>query len=216
MDQIKPASKARILVADDDGLVLATLSAGLRELGYAVLEASSGIEAVRICAEEKPDLAILDMRMPGMSGIEAAKQIVKTSQVPFIFLSAFDDADIVEQAIAEGALGYLVKPVSAPQIAPTIEAALSRSSDMDSLKQKEENLSAALTSGREISIAIGLIMGETGLSTTEAETALRNYARSHRRKMSAVAADVVSAKQVFTTMIRDIHLMADQEKTITN
>ena len=148
VDQIKTATKARILVADDDALVLATLSAGLRELGYTVSEASSGMEAVRICDEENPDLAILDMRMPGMSGIEAARQIVTTSRVPFIFLSAFDDADIVEQAIAEGALGYLVKPVSAPQIVPTIEAALSRSSDMDSLKQKEENLSAALNASR--------------------------------------------------------------------
>ena len=85
-----------------------------------------------------------------------------------------------------------------------------------SLNKKEENLSAALSSGRETSIAIGLIMGETGLSTSEAETALRNNARTHRRKMSEVAADVVSAKQVFTTMIRDIRLMADHEKTITN
>jgi len=207
-------TKARILVADDDGLVLATLSAGLRELGYEILEASSGEEAVRTCAEESPDLAILDMRMPGMSGIEAASQIAQTSQVPFLFLSAFDDADIVNQAVTEGALGYLVKPLSAAQIAPSIEAALSRSSDIHSMKQKEENLSFALSASRETSIAIGLIMGETGMSTSEAETALRSYARSHRRKMIEVAAEIVSTKQMFTTLMHDIRLM--HEKTLSH
>jgi response regulator NasT len=171
---------------------------------------------VRICDEVKPDLAILDVQMPGMSGIEAGKQIAKTSHVPFIFLSAFDDNKIVDQAVAEGALGYLVKPLNATQIAPTIEAALSRSSDMDSLKHKEENLNTALRLDRETSIAIGLIMGETDMNISEAEKALRNYARSHRRKMSEVAAEIVSAKQIFTTMIRDIHLLAEQDKPITN
>ena len=83
---------------------------------------------------------------------------------------------------------------------------------MDSLKQKEENLSAALSLGRETSIAIGIIMGETGMSTSEAETAIRNYARSHRRKMSEVAADVVSARQTFATLVHDIHLYSGPRK----
>jgi len=208
--------KTRILLTEDNIHMLAILSAGLRELGYEVLEASSGIEAVRICDEVKPDLAILDVQMPGMSGIEAGKQIAKTSHVPFIFLSAFDNNEIVDRAVAEGALGYLVKPLNPTQIAPTIEAALSRSSDMDSLKHKEENLNTALRLDRETSIAIGLIMGETDMNINEAEKALRNYARSHRRKMSEVAAEIVSAKQIFTTIVRDIHLLAEQDKSKTN
>jgi response regulator NasT len=214
MNKQDTSSKGRILVADDDGLVLATLSAGLRELGYEILEASSGEEAVKVCLDKSPDLAILDMRMPGMSGIEAASQITKTSQVPFLFLSAFDDTESVNQAVTEGALGYLVKPLNASQIAPSIEAALSRSSDMDSLKQKEENLNIALNSSRQTSIAIGLIMSETGMSTSEAETALRSYSRANRRKMIDVAAEIVSTKQVYTTLMHEIRIVHD--KTISN
>ena len=101
MNQYDTASKPLILIADDDGLILAMLSQGLREQGYRVLEAENGDEAVALCRKEKPDLAILDNRMPGMSGIEAARQIFDTTQVPFMFLSAFDESEIVNDAIRD-------------------------------------------------------------------------------------------------------------------
>ena len=149
--------KPRILVADDDGLVLATLCAGLRDEGYEVLEAASGEEAIEICERERPDLAILDIRMPGVSGIDAAHEIFKSAQVPFMFLSAFDDTETVKSAVSEGALGYLVKPIDTRQMVPPIEAALTRAAEISALRDKEVNLSAALASGREVSIAVEVI-----------------------------------------------------------
>lgn len=204
MNKNKSASKPCILVADDDGLVLAMLSQGLRERGYRVLEAESGEEAVTTCKKEKPDLAILDNRMPGMSGIEAAKEIFRAVQVPFIFLSAFDDSEIVKNAVNEGALGYLVKPIDVHQVIPSIESALARAKEIKALKKNEINLSAALSVGRETSILIGMIMDHLHLGAEEAENLFRTYARSERLKMTDIASDVVTAAEIVNTFLSSI------------
>jgi AmiR/NasT family two-component response regulator len=209
----KPAPlDLRLLVADDEPLIVATLSEGLREHGYTVLEASSGAEAVRLCIDERPDLAILDLRMPGMSGIEAAREIAKSSHVPFIFLSAFDDAESVQQAAEEGALGYLVKPVNVHQVIPTIEAALQRASEIKRLQEKQAHLSVALTTGRETSVAVGLIMSQTGLGAEDAEAALRGYARHERRKMSEIATQIVEAADTLNRLVHAI--LRDHEERV--
>ena len=115
MDRRNGGSKAHILVVDDDRLILATLAKGLRQADYGVSEANSGEDALRLASAVKPDLALLDMRMPGMSGIELAQRLT-SDEIPFIFLSAYGDAEIVKQAAEHGALGYLVKPLDVPQI----------------------------------------------------------------------------------------------------
>jgi len=120
----------RILIADDDRLILSTLGQGLRDVGYEVLEATDGKAAVHVCETSQPELAILDMRMPGMSGVEAAHLIRQRTATPFIFLSAYGDKEVVQLAVQEGALAYLVKPVDTPQIVPTIEAALARAAEL--------------------------------------------------------------------------------------
>lgn len=205
--------KARILVADDDALVLATLSAGLRDLDYQVLEADCGEQAISLCKQQPPDLAILDVHMPGISGIETAKIIFNQVQVPFLFLSAFDDPSLVDQAVSEGALGYLVKPVDVRQIVPTIEAALLRSAEINTLRHRETHLSAALYSGREVSIAIGLIMGRTKLNAEQAEAALRTYARSERRKMSEIADELVQANNKISDFLQGIESNVGRSKS---
>ncbi|MGD9000580.1 MAG: response regulator, partial [Granulosicoccaceae bacterium] len=96
---------ARLLVADDDSLVLATLTAGLRDIGYEVTGVESGEEVVQLCEHEDYDLALLDMRMPGLSGLETVQTLNESCQIPVVFLSAFDDREYVEQAVAAGALG---------------------------------------------------------------------------------------------------------------
>jgi response regulator NasT len=198
------SSNARILVVDDDPLVRATISAGLRDAGYSVNEAGSGEEAVTACASSRHDLAILDMRMPHMSGVDAAREINRTTLTPFIFLTAFDDQVIVEQAVAEGALGYLVKPVDVHQVIPTIEAALLRAAELRALQNQQENLNVALHSGRETSVAIGLIMAETGLDAEAAERALRQYCRSQRCKMTEMANRLVEARETYTQLMAAI------------
>ncbi|MDH4134120.1 MAG: response regulator, partial [Gammaproteobacteria bacterium] len=149
----------RILLVDDDRLILALVGEGLRKFNYEVETFSSGDEALARCrANPLPDLAILDVRMPGKSGIETARELRGASAVPYLFLSAYGDLDIVKSAVDEGALGYLVKPVDVAQIVPTIEAALARAAEMRELRERETHLNNALAAGRESSLAVGLIM----------------------------------------------------------
>lgn len=186
------SAKPDILIVDDDRLILATLGKGLRDAGYAVREASNGAEALRFCAEQTPDLVMLDARMPGLSGMEVAVEL-RQRNIPFIFLSAYGDHAIVKQAVEQGAYSYLVKPLDVPQIVPVIEAALVRSSELKQLKHAERNLNVALSSGRATSVAIGLIMERHRLNADEAFEALRQYARSQRRKLDDVAAQIVNS-----------------------
>ena len=193
---------AHILIVDDDRLVLATLGQGLRDAGYQVTEASDGASALALVSRNTPDLALLDVRMPGMSGVELAERLAAEHQLPFIFLSAYGDADIIERAKQLGALGYLVKPLDVPQIIPSLEAALARAAEIQSLKDTGEQLSHALESGRETSMAVGILMERQGLDRQEAFEALRSYARSQRRKVHDMAADIVNAAETLNKASR--------------
>lgn len=183
----------RILVADDDRLVRVTVSTGLRQAGYEVIEAGDGAQAVALAESEHPALAVLDLRMPRLSGLEVAARLRGGSAVPFIFLSAYDDADAVRQAADAGALGYLVKPIDVRQMLPTIEAALDRAAEIRNLRTSESQLNMALEQGRETSVAIGIMMARHLLTEAEAFEALRSHARRTRRKLADVAAELVRA-----------------------
>lgn len=184
---------AHILIVDDDRLVLATLGHGLRDAGYRVSEASDGATALAMVAREKPDLALLDVRMPDISGVKLAERLAAEHSLPFMFLSAYGDPDIIQRATELGALGYLVKPLDVPQIIPSIEAALARSAQIRTLTDTGEQLHQALESGRETSMAIGILMERRGLDRDEAFEALRSHARSQRRRIHEVAAELVDA-----------------------
>ena len=184
---------AHILIVDDDRLVLATLGHGLRDAGYRVSEAAEGAAALALVSREKPDLALLDVRMPDISGVKLAERLAAEHAVPFMFLSAYGDPDIIQRATELGALGYLVKPLDVPQIIPSIEAALARSAQIRSLTDTGEQLSQALESGRETSMAIGILMERRGLDRDEAFEALRSHARSQRRRIHELAAEIVDA-----------------------
>ncbi len=181
----------KILLVDDDRLILALIGEGLRKFGYEVETASSGDEAIVRCRENPPDLAILDVRMPGKTGIDTARELRGTTAVPYLFLSAYGDLDIVKSAVDEGALGYLVKPIDVTQIVPTIEAALARAAELRELREREAHLSNALAAGRESSLAVGLVMERYRLDRRAAFEALRFHARSQRRKFDEVAAEFV-------------------------
>jgi len=194
------AHSARLVLVDDDRLIVATLASGLRNVGYEVSEGASGKDALRLCAEVRPDLAILDIRMPDLSGIEIARRLRAETSTPFIFLSAYNDTETVEQAIEEGALGYLVKPVYVSQMVPAIEAALVRAAEIKTLKETEAHLNIALASGRETSIAIGMLMERFRLTADEAFETLRGFARGERRKVKDVAADIISAADIINSV----------------
>ena len=197
-------ARKKLLIADDEKLILTTLGQGLLDAGYAVFLASDGNDALRICNAIRPDLAILDVSMPGMSGIEVAREIKKTTNTPVIFLSAYSDADIVENAVLEGALGYLVKPVDIPQILPTIESALARASDIHELKNSQSSLCAALDKSKKISVAIGILMERHGLLQNDSFEIIRKYARSKRIKLACAAEEVLNAANTLN-IIRASH-----------
>lgn len=188
--------KRKVLLVDDDRLVLATLSKGLEEYGYAVQACASAEEAQRIMGIERPDIAILDVRMPGQSGMELAKQVLEHPGVPFIFLTAYSEDDVVKQAVEQGALGYLVKPLDIPQLVPAIEAALARSTDIGKLRNTGQQLQTALNENREVSMAVGLLMERRQLNRQQAFEALRSSARTQRRKIAEVAEELLSAAEL--------------------
>lgn len=188
-------SPAKLLIADDDRLVLATLAEGLRRAGHTVLEAANGEEAIRLACEQAPDLAILDMRMPGRDGLDVAQWLREHTGVPFLFLSAYGDAEVVNAAVQSGALGYLVKPLDVQQILPSIDAAMMRGRELNALLEEEAQLSAALRLNRQTSMAVGILMARHTINERDAFDRLRAQARSQRRKIADLAGELVQSAE---------------------
>lgn len=193
-------SSHRIVLADDDRLILSTLGQGLRDAGYEILEATDGKAAVHLCETAHPELAILDVRMPGLTGVEAARLIRQKTSVPFIFLSAYGEKEIVKLAVEEGALGYLIKPVDVPQIVPAIEAALARAAELSELRDSMHNLTSALETSRETSMAVGLIMERYRVNRDMAFHVLRQHARAQRRNIKQIAEDLLNASDTLNIL----------------
>ena len=119
-------AKGSILVVDDDRLVLATVTHGLAQAGYAVIDADNGDDAILLARQQRPDLALLDIRMEGKSGFDVAEYLRDVCRIPFMFLSAFADEQTIAQVKALGAVAYMVKPLDVAQIVPTVDAAFAR------------------------------------------------------------------------------------------
>ncbi len=189
-------SKHRLLLVDDERLVLEILAIGLSRAGYIVNTVESVDEAeVALASGERPDLVILDVSMPGRSGLELAERLCSFDHIPFILLTAYSDQEIVEQAATCGALGYLVKPVDTRQLVPTIEAALARATELRGLRKTGQQLQDALDGEREISIAIGITMVQYRLGRKAAFELLRKTARSRRCKLAELALDIIKASE---------------------
>ncbi|NNJ92029.1 MAG: response regulator [Gammaproteobacteria bacterium] len=188
-------SVKKVLLVDDDRLILSVINQVLVSAGYEVFLAENGKEAIELGTKNAPDLAILDMSMPSMDGIAVAKWFRESSSIPFIFLSAYSDEDLVAQAVDEGALGYLVKPVDPPQLLAAVRAALVRSLEIHHLKDTSDQLNQALAGDRTISTAVGILVYRDRLTEEKAFQKLRQYARSNNRKLSDVAEELVSATE---------------------
>jgi len=184
----------KILLVEDDRLVLYSLARGLRDAGFDIIEADSGELAMELCSESRPDLALLDMHLPGMSGIDIARWLKSTLDVPFLFLSAYSDLETVDDAGKLGALGYLVKPLDVAQVIPAIRTALLRAKEIQKLHQSETNLNHALKTSRSVSMAIGLLMPRFDSEADETFEALRAYCRSNRLRMVDVADQIINQR----------------------
>jgi DNA-binding response OmpR family regulator len=193
-------AKRRILIVDDDPLLLQFIGEVLNHAGYETVAANSGEAALREIALGEPDLALLDITMPGMTGLELARQLKAETTVPFMFLTAIGDSESSKQAAAYGAVGYVVKPVDAERLMPAFEAGLARADDIRQLRRTETNLNAALAAGRETSLAVGLLMGKFQTDRNTAFEVLRDHARSSRRKINEVADQLLSAEETLNSL----------------
>lgn len=158
-------SKGKILVVDDDRLVLATLSYGLTQAGFEVIDADNGDDAILLAREHRPELALLDIRMEGLTGFDVAAYLREYLQTPFMFLSAFADEATVAKVKELGAVAYLVKPLDISQIVPAVEAAFSRSTTPAAAAAAPSGPPALLD---PTALAVGVLMHRYSLPRGEA------------------------------------------------
>jgi len=189
------SDKGKILVVDDDRLVLATVTHGLSQAGYEVIDADNGDDAILLARKHRPDLALLDIRMEGKSGFDVAFFLRKNLQTPFIFLSAFSDESTLKQVTQLGAVAYLVKPLDIGQIVPTVEAAFA------SLRQAAAAAPAVVASNDAsvgpvadpVAIAIGILMHRYSLRRPQALERLREQADAESNTLQREAELLVEA-----------------------
>ncbi|MFD9738904.1 ANTAR domain-containing response regulator [Umezawaea sp. NPDC059074] len=182
----------RVLVAEDEALIRLDLVEMLREEGYEVAgEAADGDEAIKLATELRPDLVILDVKMPKRDGIEAASVIAGGRIAAVVILTAFSQRELVERARDAGAMAYLVKPFAKRDLVPAIELAMSRFSELQALELEVAGLNDRLETRKVVERAKGLLMSKQNLSEPEAFRWVQRTAMDRRTTMKAVAEAVI-------------------------
>lgn len=189
------SGKGRILVVDDDRLVLATLTHGLAQAGYEVLDADNGDDAILIARQHRPDLALLDIRMEGMTGFDVAGYLRDYLQLPFMFLSAFADEATVAKVKELGALAYLVKPLDIHQIVPAVEAAFANRPARTASAAPAAAPAVELGASLEVveAMALGVLMHRYSLTRAQALSRLERMAAEQQIELGEQARRVVEA-----------------------
>jgi response regulator NasT len=182
----------RVLIAEDEALIRLDLAEMLTEEGYEVVgEAGDGETAVRLAEQTRPDLVILDIKMPIMDGIAAAERIAGNRIAPVVILTAFSQRDLVERARAAGAMAYLVKPFQKSDLVPAIEIAVSRFAEIAALEAEVASLGERLETRKAVERAKGILMRDYGMSEPDAFRWIQRNAMDHRMTMRAVAERIV-------------------------
>jgi AmiR/NasT family two-component response regulator len=183
----------KILIAEDETIIRLDLRKTLEDAGFEVCaEAKNGEEAVALAQSERPDLAILDVRMPKLDGIEAARRILDERPIPIVMLTAYDQEELVSRAVEAGVFGYLVKPFRESDLLPAIQAARARHAELEALREEAESLAEALATRKVVEKAKGLLMEREKISEQEAFARLRRASQSSNRPMSVVAEAVIA------------------------
>jgi two-component system, response regulator PdtaR len=166
----------------------------LERAGFEVVaEARDGAEAVRLAAETEPDLAVMDVKMPDLDGIEAARRILEERPIPIVMLTAFSEADLVSRAVDAGVFGYLVKPFRETDLLPAIEAARARHAELQAVRAESDSLRDALESRKSIERAKGVLMDREGIPESEAFERMRRASQRIGKPMREIADAVVAA-----------------------
>jgi response regulator NasT len=185
----------RVVIAEDEAIIRLDLKETLEEEGYEVVgETGRGDEAVRLVRELTPDLAILDIKMPGLDGLAAAREISGDRKSAVLILTAFSQRDLIEQARDAGALAYLVKPFQRSELIPAVEVALGRFREMQALFDQNSSLEDQLETRKVVDRAKGLLMDDHGLNEADAFSWIQKRAMQDRRTMRAVAEQVIAGE----------------------
>lgn len=184
----------KIVIADDEAVIRMDLKEILREAGHEVVgETANGRRAVAIVRDAHPDLVIMDIKMPDMDGVEAARLIAADHLAPVLLLTAFDDAELIERAKDAGVSAYLVKPVEEKNLFPAMEIALSRWQEMQALEEELFAMRDSLETRKLLDRAKGILMQAHNISETEAYRRMQRYSMEKRLSLKEVAAAVVKA-----------------------
>ncbi len=187
-----PPLTTRVVIAEDEALIRLDLKEMLEEEGYSVVgEAGDGQTAVELAREHRPDLVILDVKMPVLDGISAAEKIAGESIAPVLMLTAFSQRDLVERARDAGAMAYLVKPFSKSDVVPAIEMAVSRFAELKALEQEVADLSQRLETRKLVDRAKSVLQTQYGLSEPAAFRWIQKTSMDRRMSMQQVAEAVI-------------------------
>lgn len=189
--------RVRIVIAEDESIVRMDLREMLTNLGYLVVgEAADGRSAVNLTRELKPDLVIMDIKMPDMNGIDASKILTEERLAPVVLLTAFSQKDLVEQAREAGVVAYIVKPFRESDLGPAIEIAMARFDELIALEKEVDDLKEALETRKVVDRAKGLLMDKQNLSEAEAFRKIQKMSMNTRRPMKDIAEAIILANEV--------------------
>jgi AmiR/NasT family two-component response regulator len=188
-----PSERLRILVAEDETIIRLDLKETLERAGFDVCaEARDGEEAVALARAEQPDLAVLDVKMPRLDGIEAARRILAERPLPIVMLTAYGQDELVARAVEAGVFGYLVKPFRETDLLPAIQAARARHAELEALREEAESLAEALATRKVVERAKGLLMERDGLTEQDAFSRLQRASQVSGRPMKVVAEALIA------------------------
>ena len=192
--------RTRLVIADDESIIRMDLREMLTNLGYLVVgEAGDGRSAVNQARELRPDVVIMDIKMPDMDGIEAARILTQERIAPVVLLTAFSQRDLVERAKEAGVVGYLVKPFRESDLGPAIEVALARFSEFRSLEKEVADLQETLETRKLVDRAKGILMDTQGLSEADAFRKIQKMSMNTRKPMKEIAEAIILAQEARTS-----------------
>ena len=182
----------KIVIADNESIIRLDLKEILEEAGHEVVgEAADGIKAIELTEKFQPDLVIMDIKMPEMDGITAAKQISHEKIAPVLLLTAFSQKEIVDKAKDSGVLAYLVKPVKESNLFPAMEIALSRFEEFKQLEEELDNVKNSLEMRKTLDRAKGILMDAHGLTEAEAYRRIQQYSMAKRKTIKEIAEAII-------------------------
>lgn len=189
--------QTRVVIADDEAIIRMDLREMLTGLGYLVVgEAGDGLSAVNLGREIKPDLVIMDIQMPDLDGIAAAKIMTEERIAPVLLLTAFSQAELIASAKEAGVVGYIVKPFRENELVPAIEIALSRFKEFRAIEKEAQNLRETLETRKLVERAKGILMDSQGLKEAEAFRKIQKLSMNTRKSMREIAEAILLTHEV--------------------